>query len=57
MYFLGINPEDKLPNKSLLAKFRCYRLKDITLDEIITEIVKQCVDKGIIKETSVSIAY
>ena len=42
MYFLGINPEDELPERSLLSKF-------------ITEIVRQCVDKKIIKGTSVSI--
>jgi len=30
-------------------------LKIITLDDIITEIVRQCVVKGIIKGTSVSI--
>lgn len=55
MYFLGLNPEDTLPDKSLLAKFRCHRLQDISLDEIITEVVRQCVEKGIIKGTSVSI--
>ena len=55
MYFLGLNPEDSLPNKSLLAKFRCHRLEDISLDEIITEVVRQCVAKGIIKGTSISI--
>ena len=55
MYFLGINPEDSLPNKSLLSKFRTQRLQESSLDEIITEIVRQCVDKGIIKGTSVSI--
>lgn len=55
MWFLGINPDDELPHPSLLAKFRVHRLKDITMDEIITEIVKQCVDKGIIKDTGLSI--
>lgn len=55
MYFIGINPEDTLPDKSLLAKFRCHRLKEVSLDEIITEIVRQCVDKGIIQGTTVSI--
>lgn len=55
MYFIGINPEDTLPDKSLLAKFRCHRLKEVSLDEIIIEIVSQCVDKGIIKGTTVSI--
>lgn len=55
MYFLGINPEDQLPDKSLLAKFRCHRLQETTLDEIITEIVRQCVEKGIIRGAGVSI--
>jgi len=45
MYFLGINPEDELPDKSLLSKFRTLRLKESTLDDIITEIVRQCVEK------------
>lgn len=55
MYFLGINPEDELPERSLLSKFRTQRLNESTLDEVITEIVRQCVDKKIIKGTSVSI--
>ncbi|MED4351096.1 IS1182 family transposase [Schinkia azotoformans] len=55
MYFLGINPEDNLPHPSLLAKFRVHRLQDVTLDDIIKEIVKQCVEKGIIKNTGISI--
>lgn len=55
MWFLGINPEDELPHPSLLAKFRVHRLQDITLDEIIVEIVRQCVEKGIIKDTGISV--
>ena len=55
MYFLRINPEDELPERSLLSKFRTQRLNESTLDEVITEIVRQCVDKGIIKGTSVSV--
>ncbi len=55
MYFIGINPEDRLPDKSLLSKFRTQRLEETTLDEIIIEIVRQCVEKGILKGTSVSI--
>lgn len=55
MYFLGINPENTLPERSLLSKFRNQRLQESTLDEIITEIVKQCVEKEIIKGNSVSI--
>jgi transposase len=55
MYFVGINPEDSLPDKSLLSKFRTHRLQESTLDEIITEIIKQCVEKGIIEGDTVSI--
>ena len=55
MYFIGINPEDSLPDKSLLSKFRTQRLQESTLDEIITNIVKQCVEKGILEGNTVSI--
>lgn len=55
MWFLGINPEETLPHPSLLAKFRVHRLQEVTMDEIITEIVKQCVEKNIIKSNSISI--
>lgn len=55
MWFIGINPEDDLPDPSLLAKFRAHRLKETALDDIIQEIVKQCVEKGIIKGTGISI--
>ena len=52
MWFIGINPDEKLPHASLLAKFRTMRLKENTLDEIITEVVRQCVEKGIIKSNN-----
>ncbi|WP_198663135.1 transposase, partial [Paraliobacillus zengyii] len=34
MYFIGINPEDDLPDKSLLSKFRTQRLVEGSLDEM-----------------------
>ena len=55
LWFLGLNPDDPLPDPSLLAKFRTQRLKDITVDEIISEIVRQCVEKGIIKGTTLAV--
>ncbi len=55
MYFLDINPEEKLPDPSLLSKFRTKKLHDVTLDDLLIEIVKQCVEKGIIKEVGISI--
>ena len=55
LWFLGLNPEDKLPDSSLLAKFRTQRLKDITLDDVISEIVRQCVKNGLIKGDSLTV--
>ena len=54
-WFIGINPEEDLPDPSLLAKFRVHKLKDVTLDDIIKEVVRQCIDSGLIKESSISI--
>lgn len=48
-WFIGLNPEEPLPEISLLTKFRTQRLKDISMDAIITEIVRQCVERGIIQ--------
>lgn len=55
LWFLGLNPEDTLPDPSLLAKFRTQRLKEYNLDDIITEIVRQCVEQGLIKGSGISI--
>lgn len=49
MFFIGIEPDEKLPETSLLTKFRKQHLHEIAMDEIITEIVRQCIEKGIIK--------
>ena len=49
MWFIGINPDETLPHPSLLAKFRTMRLKDITVDNIMTEVIRQCVENEIIK--------
>lgn len=51
-WFIGINPDSELPHPSLLSKFRTTRLQDVSLDEVITEIVRQCIEKGIIKDTT-----
>ena len=55
LYFLGLNPEDTLPDPSLLAKFRTHRLDGERLDDMLSAIVRQCVAKGIIKGDGVSI--
>lgn len=55
LWFLGLNPEDSLPEASLLAKFRTLRMKDITLDEVNSEIVRQCVVNGMIKGSGLTV--
>lgn len=54
-WFIGINPEEDLPDPSLLAKFRVHKLQLVTMDDIIKEVIKQCIKNGLIKETSISI--
>lgn len=55
LWFLGLNPEDKLPDASLLAKFRTQRMQDVTLDEVLSEIVRQCVVSGVIKGDALTV--
>ena len=55
LYFLHLNPEDELPDESLLCKFRTQRIDNCQLDEIIIEIVRQCIEEGIISGDSISI--
>jgi transposase len=53
-YFLRLNPEDKLPDPSLLTVFRKSRLNDEEiLEEMLTEIVKQAIEKGLIKGNAI----
>jgi len=49
MYFIGINPDETLPHPSLLAKFRTLRLKNLVIDDMLTETVRQSIEKGLIK--------
>jgi hypothetical protein len=44
-----------LPESSLLSKFRTQRLKENSIDDVIKEVVRQCVEKGIIKGTGISV--
>lgn len=55
MWFIGINPDEDLPDPSLLAKFRTQRLKDTSVDDIIKEVVHQCVENNLIKGSGLSI--
>lgn len=56
MYFLGINPEDELPDPSLLTKFRKDKLEgNLTIDEVMAETIHQCVEKDILEGSGISI--
>ena len=57
MWFIGINPDDDsaLPCSSLLSVFRNTRLLDTGLDDILIEVVKQGIKRGIIKGKGLSI--
>ena len=49
MWYIGINPGDPIPDQSLIPKFVKLRLKKMTLDDVLTEVVRQCHEKGIIR--------
>lgn len=51
-YFCHISPMKALPHATTLCKFRKMRLDESTMDDIMTEIVRQMLEKGIIKKES-----
>lgn len=51
-HFCHLSPVEELPHASTLCKFRKMRLDESTMDDIMTEIVRQMVEKGIIKNES-----
>lgn len=52
-FFLGIDPEDDVPEASLLAKFRTLRITEEELQEFLNETVKQALDNKIIKSKTI----
>ena len=51
-YFCRLSPMEDLPHPSTLCKFRKLRLDENTMDEIMAEIVRQMVEKGVIADGS-----
>ena len=45
-YFCHLSPMDELPHPSTLSKFRTMRLDENIMDDILTEIVRQMLDKA-----------
>jgi transposase len=52
-WFLGLNPEDPLPDPSQLSRFRNHRLGANRVEETLKEIVRQCIEKGLVKSKSI----
>lgn len=48
-WFLGVNPEDALPDDSQLSRFRKHRLGANRIEEVLKSIVQQCVEKKLLK--------
>jgi len=51
--FLNIDPEDKTVDSSLLTKFRKTRITEDILEDMLTETIKQAIEKGLIKSTAI----
>ncbi|WP_425305705.1 IS1182 family transposase [Domibacillus aminovorans] len=54
-WFLGLNPEDSLPDSSQLSRFRRHRLGAGNVEKVMEAIVKQCVEKRLIRSKAIII--
>jgi IS5 family transposase len=52
-FFLGLEPEDEVPDASLLAKFRTLRITEDKLQQFLNETVRQALDNNIIKSKTI----
>ena len=52
-YFIGLAPEDELIDPSLLTKFRKTRITEDILEEMITETMRQAIEKGLVKSRAI----
>lgn len=52
-YFLGIAPEDKMIDPSLLTKFRKTRITEDILEELLKETIQQAISKGLVKSGTI----
>lgn len=51
-WFVGLNPEENIPDSSQLSRFRNHRLGASEIDDLLKVIVKQCIEKGVIKSNT-----
>jgi transposase len=52
-WFIGVNPEDPLPDGSQLSRFRNHRLGASQVEDVLKQVVSQCVEKGLIKSKTI----
>jgi len=52
-FFIGLVPEDKTIDPSLLTKFRKTRITEDILEEMLSEIMRQAIEKGLVKSRSI----
>jgi IS5 family transposase len=52
-YFIGLAPEDKTIDSSLLTKFRKTRITEDILEEMLTETMRQAIEKGLVKSRAI----
>lgn len=52
-YFLGLSPEDKMIDPSLLTKFRKTRITEDILEDMLKETIQQAIQKGLIKSGTI----
>lgn len=51
--FIGLKPEDKTIDSSLLTKFRKTRITEDILEDMLTETIRQAIEKGLIKSNAI----
>jgi transposase len=52
-WFIGINPEDPLPDASQLSRFRNHRLGASQVEDVLKHVVNQCVEHGLVKSKAI----
>jgi len=52
-FFIGLDPEDKTIDPSLLTKFRKTRITEDILEEMLSEIMRQAIEKGLVKSRAI----
>jgi IS5 family transposase len=52
-YFIGLSPEEETIDPSLLTKFRKMRITEDIMEEMLSETMRQAIEKGLIKSRSI----